>query len=27
MADIIYIGVIAAFFVLSEVYAHWCEKL
>jgi len=27
MADIIYIGVVVVFFVASELYAHWCEKL
>ena len=27
MTDIIYIGVVVAFFMVSELYAHWCEKL
>jgi hypothetical protein len=27
MADIIYIGVVVAFFAASELYACWCEKL
>jgi len=27
MADLAYIAVILAFFVASELYAHWCEKL
>jgi hypothetical protein len=27
MTDIIYIGVVAAFFVVAELYARWCEKL
>jgi len=27
MNDLIYIAVIAAFFVVSELYAHWCSKL
>lgn len=27
MTDIIYVGVVVAFFATSELYAHWCEKL
>jgi hypothetical protein len=27
MTDLIYIGIVAAFFAASEIYAHWCEKL
>jgi len=27
MTDLIYIAVIALFFVAGELYAHWCEKL
>jgi len=27
MTDIIFIAVLALFFVASELYAHWCEKL
>jgi hypothetical protein len=27
MTDLIYIAVIALFFVAGQFYAHWCEKL
>jgi len=27
MIDVIYIAVVIAFFVISELYAHGCEKL
>jgi len=27
MLDLIFIAVIAFFFVAGELYAHWCEKL
>jgi len=27
MTDLIYIGIIVAFFVIGELYAHGCEKL
>jgi len=27
MTDLIYIGVVIVFFVVSELYAHGCEKL
>jgi len=27
MTDLIYIAVIAFFFVAGQLYAHWCEKL
>jgi len=27
MLDLIFIAVIAFFFVAGEIYAHWCEKL
>jgi hypothetical protein len=27
MIDLIYVAVVALFFVAGEVYAHWCEKL
>jgi hypothetical protein len=27
MNDLIFIAVIALFFVAGELYAHWCEKL
>ncbi len=27
MLDLIFIAVIALFFVAGELYAHWCEKL
>jgi len=27
MTDIIYIAVIALFFVAGQLYAHWCQKL
>ena len=27
MTDVIYIGVVVAFFLVSELYAYWCERL
>ena len=27
MTDLIFIAVLALFFVAGELYAHWCEKL
>jgi hypothetical protein len=27
MNDLIFIAIIALFFVAGELYAHWCEKL
>jgi cbb3-type cytochrome oxidase subunit 3 len=27
MIDLIFIAVIALFFVAGQLYAHWCEKL
>jgi len=27
MNDLIYLAVLALFFVAGQIYAHWCEKL
>lgn len=27
MTDLIYVAVVAGFFVVGELYAHWCGKL
>jgi hypothetical protein len=27
MLDVIYLGTAVLFFVVGELYAHWCEKL
>jgi len=27
MNDLIFIAIMAAFFAVAELYAHWCEKL
>jgi K+-transporting ATPase KdpF subunit len=27
MTDLIYVAVLALFFVVGQIYAHWCEKL